>query len=506
MPTAQTTPKLTLKTMPYTRDATRFPLLALTVLLLIATACSSDPPPPNILWIVVEDQSDHYGPYGETLAKTPNVDRLAADGTTFSNAFVTAPVCSPARSALITGMYQTSIGAHHHRSARGEIKNHLAANVRLVPEILKEAGYFVTNGRFNEPGSDELATGKTDYNFDYSDDLYDGSDWSERPAGQPFFAQVQLRGGKFRNQQTLEPREGVHTNGIDPADVTLPPYYPDHPVIREDWAQYLESIEHVDWEVGRLLKRLEDEGVADNTVVIFFTDHGVSHARGKQFLYEEGIKIPLIVRPSGRVPADSTRDDLVAHIDIAATTLDFAGVLVPETMQGRPLFGPNAKPRDHVVSARDRCDETVEYLRSARTDRYKYIRNYLPQRPHLQPNRYKDGKAVIKAIRELHAEGKLNPHQERLFTVPRPKEELYDLESDPHELTNLAADPAQQETLEKLRRTLDEWIEITGDQGPEAPEAYDSDMAVYLSSRSGLQRDILVQNIATMKTWAAEGK
>ena len=492
--------------MTITRKATGFPLVALTALLLIATACSIDPPRPNILWIVVEDQSDHYGPYGETLAKTPNVDRLAAEGATFSNAFVTAPVCSPARSALITGMYQTSIGAHHHRSARGEIENHLAADVRLVPELLKEAGYFVTNGRFTETGSAELAAGKTDYNFVYPDDLYDGSDWSERAAGQPFFAQVQLRGGKLRNQQTLEPREDVHTNGIDPADVTLPPYYPDHPVIREDWAQYLESIEHVDWEVGLLLKRLEDEGAADNTVVIFLTDHGVSHARGKQFLYEEGIKIPLIVRAPGQVLADSTRDDLVAHIDIAATTLDFAGVPVPETTQGRPLFGPNAMPRDHVVSARDRCDETVEYLRSVRTDRYKYIRNYLPQRPHLQPNRYKDGKAVIKTIREMHAEGVLNPHQERLFTVPRPEEELYDLESDHHELTNLAADPAHQETLQKLRGILDEWIDTSGDQGPEPPEAYDSDMAVYLSNRRGLQRDILVRNIGTMKAWAAEGK
>ena len=212
------------------------------------------------------------------------------------------------------------------------------------------------------------------------------------------------------------------------------------------------------------------------------------------------------MRAPEQVPADSTRDDLAAHIDIAATTLDFAGVAVPETMQGRPLFGPNAKPRDHVVSARDRCDETVEHLRSVRTDRYKYIRNYLSQRPHLQPNRYKDGKAVIKTIRELHAEEKLDPHQERLFTVPRPEEELYDLESDRHELTNLAADPAHQETLQQLRRILDEWIEISGDQGPESPEAYDSDMAVYLSSRTGLQRDILVRNIETMKTWATEGK
>lgn len=481
-------------------------LFALASFLLVVSACSpAAESPPNVLWIVVEDQSDHYGPYGETLAKTPNVDRLAAEGAKFANAFVTAPVCSPARSALITGMYQTTIGAHHHRSSRGEIKNELAADVHLIPELMKEAGYFVTNGRFVEPGSDQLDTGKTDYNFVYPDDLYDGSDWSGRAPGQPFFAQVQLRGGKLRNQGALETRDDVHTNGIDPAEVTLPPYYPDDPVIRKDWAQYLESVEHVDWRVGRLLKRLEDEGVADNTIVVFFTDHGVSHARGKQFLYEEGIKIPLIISGPG-IAAGSTRDDLVAHIDIAATTLDLAGIAVPEAMQGRPLFGPGAEPREYVVSARDRCDETVEHMRSVRTDRYKYIRNYLPQRPHLQPNRYKDNKTIIKTIRRLHEEGKLNPHQERLFTVPRPEEELYNLDSDPHELTNLAGDPAHQETLEQLRQTLDEWVETGGDRGPESPEAYDSDMAVYLGSRTGEQRDILLKNIQTMKDWAAEGK
>ena len=487
---------------------TRISLATLLTLFVVITACSVEQAPPNILWIMVEDQSDHYGPYGETLAKTPNVDRLAAEGVKFTQAFVTAPVCSAARSALITGMYQTSINAHHHRGFRGEFKNELPPEVTPIPTLLKQAGYFVTNGRLTAPGSDELGVGKTDYNFVYADDLYDGGDWAEREPGQPFFAQVQLRGGKFRNQQTLEPREGVHTNGINPADVTLPPYYPDDPVLRKDWAQYLESIEHVDWEVGRLMKRLENEGVADNTVVFFFTDHGVSHARGKQFLYEEGIKIPLIVRARGRISAGSVRDDLVAHIDITATTLDLAGVGIPESMEGRPLFGPSAQPRSYVVSARDRCDETVEHMRSVRTDRYKYIHNYLPERPHLQANRYKDNKAIIKTIRELHAAGKLNPDQERLFTVPRPAEELYDLDSDPHELTNLAAEPAHEEALNLLRKHLDDWIQTTNDQGqtPEPEKVYDAEMAVYLNSRPGPQRDILVKNIQTMKTWAAAGK
>ncbi len=475
-------------------------------LLAAAWGCGAAQERPNILWIVVEDQSAHYGPYGETLAKTPNVDRLAAEGAKFTRAFVTAPVCSPARSALITGMYQTTIGAHHHRSSRSEMKIHLPDGVGLIPAMLKEAGYFVTNGRPKLDAPRELVVGKTDYNFAYPEDLYDGGDWSEREPGQPFFAQAQLRGGKLRDQRELTKRDGVKTNGIDPADVTLPPYYPDHPTLRLDWAQYLESIEHVDWVVGELMKRLEDEGVADNTIVFFVTDHGVSHARGKQFLYEEGIRVPLIVWGPGRVEAGAVREDLTAHIDIAATTLHFAGIPIPESMEARPLFGADAEPRDFVVSARDRCDETVEHLRSVRTERYKYIRNYLPHRPHLQPNRYKDNKAVVKTLRELHEAGKLDEHQERLFTVPRPEEELYDLEADPHELNNLAGDAAHAETLEKLRATLEGWIGETGDKGqePEAPEAYDAEMAVYL--KNSAQSEILERNIATMKAWAAEGK
>ncbi len=176
--------------------------------------------------------------------------------------------------------------------------------------------------------------------------------------------------------------------------------------------------------------------------------------------------------------------------------------------EARPLFGPGAEPRDHVVSARDRCDETVEHMRGVRTERYKYIRNYLPERPHLQPNRYKDGKAVIKAIRELHADGKLNPDQERLFSGPRPAKELYDLESDPHELANLAEEAAHQKTLEQHRGLLEEWIKATNDRGQslEAEEVYDADMAVYLGTRTGPQREILEKNIETMKAWAAAGE
>ena len=468
-------------------------------------ACSDTAPgPPNIVWILSEDQSDHYGPYGEQLAKTPYIDRMAEQGAIFTRAFVTAPVCSPSRSALVTGMYQTTIGAHNHRSGRGDRKIRLQGDVEPVPAIFRRAGYYVANGRLGDDGR-QLGRGKTDYNFEYEQDLYDGADWAGRAEGQPFFAQIQLRGGKRRNQRTLEPLEGVQTNGISPDSVTLPPYYPDHPKLREDWAQYLESIEHVDWEVGMVLDRLEQEGVADNTVVFFLTDHGVSHARGKQFLTEEGIRVPLVVRAPGRIEPGMVREDLVAHIDVAASSLALAGIEVPGWMEGRPLFGPGAEPREYVVSARDRCDETVDMIRSVRTERFKYIRNGVPERPHLQPNRYKDSKAVIRALRALRKEGKLAPEIEGLFFASRPEEELYDLENDPWEMRNLSKDGDYVATLETMRAMLDGWIEATGDHGQalETAGEYAADMAVYQRGQGGEQLEILLRNIADVEAWRA---
>ena len=454
---------------------------------------------PNIVWIVVEDMSCHFSYQGETTIRTPHVDRLAREGVVFDSAYITCPVCSPARSAMITGMYQTTIGAHNHRSFRGAIGHDLPAPVRTLPEYFKDAGYYVCNGA--NVAADQ--PGKTDYNFNHPKDLYDGPNPSGRRPGQPFFMQYQLRGGKYRNAEMPNP--------VSPKAVTLPPYYPDDPVMREDWARYLNSVLYVDREVGEIMARLKADGDAENTVVIFMTDHGISHARGKQFVYEEGVHIPFIVWAPGRVPGGAVRGDLVAHIDMAATSMHFANIPIPSYMESRPLFGPNARPRDYVVSARDRCDETVDRLRSVRKGRFTYIRNFYPNRPHMQPNAYKDSKEIVIRLRELYAEGKLAGHPaERLFTVPRPEEELYDRHADPWELTNLAEDPAHAQRLTELRRILDTWIRDTGDHGqtPETEAVYDSDMAVYLESRKDEPEYIqtMQRNIAQMKAWAREGK
>jgi len=478
-------------------------LLALGLLLLGAPQAAR----PNILWIVVDDMSANFGCYGDKSVETPNVDRLAREGTRFSTAFVTAPVCSPSRSALITGMFQTSIGAHHHRSGRGTDKIHLPPGVDTIPALFRRAGYFTSIGSWPIT----RAQGKTDYNFEWDKADYDSTDWADRKAGQPFFAQVQLHGGKLRDGRGLSDAVKKALGTLTSTDVVkLPPYYPDDPVIREDWARYLDSVRYTDLQVGEILKRLEAEGTAAHTLLFFITDHGISHARGKQFLYDEGVHIPLLVRGPG-MTAGAVRADLIQHVDLAASSLAAAGIPIPQGMQSRDVLAADYRPREAVFAARDRCDETVEHLRMVRTSKWKYIRNFLPKRPHLQPNAYKDAKPIVRRLRELHDSGKLTGLPEQILFAPeRAPEELYDLENDPSEVRNLAADPSHETTLKELRGRLDRWMEETGDQGrvPESAARYDSDMAVYLSElgKSPEKVKILQDNIALMKKWAAEGK
>ena len=480
---------------------------------------------PNILWFVVDDMSAHFSCYGEKTIATPHVDRLAKEGVRFSRAYVTAPVCSPCRSALVTGMYQTTIGAHHHRSGRGELKINLPAEITPAPKLFQQAGYFTCIGSGltdldfrglpfgagkgkkakNAAGS---RLGKTDYNFEWDPAIYDSHDWAGRKPGQPFFMQVQLHGGKLREgteAARAQFRERVKRElgaGTDPSKVTLPPYYPRDPVLLQDWADYLDAVRLTDAHVGRVLARLEQEGLLADTLIIFMTDHGISHARGKQFLYEEGAHVPLVMRGPG-LPAGQLRTDLVEHIDLAAVSLAAAGIGVPAWMQGKDVLSSSYVRREEAFSARDRCDETTEKIRSLRTDRFIYVRNYHPERPHLQPCAYKDGKAIVQRLRELHAAGQLPRLSEQLLFSPgRPREELYELAADPHQVRNLAGDPAFAGVLEEHRRRLDAKLIATRDPGPESMAMYDSDMKPYV----GKGNPEVERNIAQMKKWAAEGK
>lgn len=484
----------------------------------------ADPVPiagrPNILWIVIDDMSANFSCYGETAIRTPHADRLAREGLMFTRAFATSPVCSPFRSAMITGMYQTTIGAHHHRSGRGNHRVRLPDGVRPVPELFRAAGYYTCIGS-GLPGVDHRGLpsksdrkGKTDYNFDWDEAMYDGHDWAGRRDGQPFFMQVQLHGGKLRGdgletaRALLDRARSELGDALDPERVVLPPHYPRDSVLLTDWAAYLESVRLTDLHTGRVIERLKKEDLLDTTLVVFFTDHGISHARGKQFLYDEGTHIPIILRGPD-IAAGAVRNDLVEHIDVAALSLAAAGIPVPAGMQGRDILAPAYRPRDAVFAARDRCGETTDRIRSVRTDRWLYIRNYHPLRPHLQPSQYKDSKGILQRLRELHADGRLDDLQERLLFAPeRSVDELYDWTRDPWQTVNLAGDPAHAATLRDLGARLDAWIRDSRDPGPESPEVYAMEIEDELANaRPGTPRyDDFKANAGQMKRWAAEGR
>jgi arylsulfatase A-like enzyme len=459
---------------------------------------------PNILWFVVEDMSSHFAYNGEKSVKTPYVDRLAKEGVAFSNAYVTSPVCSTSRSAMITGMYQTTIGAHHHRSSQGKEKIYLPKHIKTIPELFKEAGYYTCNG------SAVGKVGKRDYNFDHDvNKLYDGADWSGKAAGQPFFAQVQLQGGKRRNQVKKDIQKKLY-DPVKVGDFELPPYYAPIKEVQDDWAAYLNTVQYVDLQVGKVLKKLEKENELDNTVIIFMTDHGVSHVRGKQFCYDEGAKVPFIVWAPQKIKA-AVRDELILHIDMAATSLHFAGIDIPDTMQARTLFGKQTKEREYIVSARDRCDETVDRIRGVRKGDFKYIRNFYPERPYLQPCAYKDKKVFMQPLKDYYAAGKMNSIQALSFAATRPAEELYELTNDKWEVKNLAGDKAYESRLVEMRELLNKWVQESNDQGqnPESDLMYNSDMKLYMDKVKPKDPDhakIIEANIAQMKQWAQEGK
>ena len=410
---------------------------------------------PNVLWIYGEDLSPDLGCYGTAAVSTPNIDRLASEGIRHTQAFVSAPVCSASRSALITGAWQTHFDAHNHRSNRDRP---LRADMKLVTDCFREAGYFTCNSQgppFDRPG-------KTDFNF-RRERPFDGVDWSERGPGQPFYAQVNITDTHRVFQPDPE-------SPIPPEDVELPPYYPDLPLTRRDWALYLESVQILDRKVGQVLARLDAEGLAEETIVFFLSDHGRAHPRCKQFLYDGGLRIPLIVRWPGRLDAGLVRDRLVSGVDLAPTALALAGVEIPGHMQGQLSLGPDAVDRDAVFAARDRCDGTDDRIRCIRTHRHKLIRNYHPERPYMQFNGYKKLQYPLWTLMPLlAARGELSPEQQAFLVPTRPREELYDLEADPHEVRNLAGDPAHEGVRRRLAERLDAWIAETRDMG-ERPE------------------------------------
>jgi hypothetical protein len=299
-----------------------------------------------------------------------------------------------------------------------------------------------------------------------------GECWRDRKPGQRFFGQVQLLGGKYG----LQGRRAKMTKHVARTAVSVPPYYPDIPEVRDEIAHHYDCLVETDREVGEIIAALKRDGLYDNTVIMLFSDHGYVMHRHKQFLYEGGIRMPLIVAGPG-IPKGQVRDDLVSSIDLAPATLGVLGLPVPPHMEGRDFLAARYSPRDHVIAARDRCDYTIERIRAVVTKRFKYLRNGLTDRPYMQPQ-YRDHMDVTIAIRAMKERGELNETQLLFYGDKKPGEELYDLVSDPHEIRNLATDPAFADTLKQHRQLLDDWIKRTGDQGQQ-PEATDGLIQVY---------------------------
>lgn len=399
---------------------------------------------PNILWLISEDTSPDFACYGNKLVKTPHVDNLAQEGIRFENAFATCPVCSPSRSAFMTGMYQNFIGAQQHRTFE---KKPLPAPVQVITHYFRQAGYFVSNGRDLQADK----PGKTDWNFEPGEAAFDGTDWTQRADGQPFFHQINF-------QMTHRTFKRDPENPINPDDVEVPPYYPDHPITRRDWADYLESLQVLDKKIGAVLQRLDDDGLSDNTIVFYFGDHGRPHVRGKQWLYDGGIRVPFIVRFPNSRKAGSVNKTMVSLIDVAPTSMKLAGISPPDHLQGHNIFGWWSK-RKEIYAARDRCDGTADRIRCVRTDRFKLIRNYYPDRPYSQFNGYKKYQYPVYTLMKIqHEKGELPPAVERFWAPTRPAYELYDLRNDPHEIHNLADNPDYKDVQEDLQSKLEKWV------------------------------------------------
>lgn len=417
---------------------------------------------PNILWILGDDLGVELACYGNPDARTPNLDQLAKDGVRYTRFYTTAPVCSAARSAFMTGMYAQTIGAHQHRTAQPD-KKPLPEGVKLLTHWFRDAGY--QSGNIAEfPAAMGLKTGgKTDWNFLFPAPAFDTRRWADLAGKQPFYAQINFQ----------EPHRDFHApKQTDPAKVKLPAFYPDLPVVRADWAAYLDSVAELDRKVGVVLKQLADEGMADNTIIVFFGDNGRCHIRDKQFCYEEGLHVPLLIRwpknfpaPAGFKPG-TTDDRLLVAVDLAPTMLALAGAPVPPKMQGRAFLGAKqGAAREYAFGGRDRCDTTELTLRTVRDQQYRYIKNLTPEKSLMSPSAYKEKQyPAWNLFKDLYAAGKLNPAQS-LFSAPTaPPEELYDLKADPDQLVNLATQPAHRATLERLRAALAGWRAEIGEK------------------------------------------
>ena len=451
---------MNLNQKPFTRRKILFIHVFLLFFIGISCKTSTQKPDelPNILMITSEDNSAYFlGCYGNEYATTPNLDKLASEGFMYTHAFANCPVCAPARNTILTGVYAASNGNEQMRSkyAKSEI-------VKTYPEYFREAGYYCTNNV------------KTDYNYagDWNaiwDDCSRTATYKNRAAGQPFFA-------VFSNTTTHESKihQQIPTEELkhDPAKVEIAPYHPDLPEVRHDWAQYYDRNEQMDAEIGEILKDLEESGEAENTIVIYYGDHGGVLARSKRYVYETGTRVPFIVRIPEKYkylfPAENPGEPvnrIVSFVDLVPTFLSIAGIEVPEYLQGDAFLGEQkTEAPEYAFMTRQRMDERYDMVRAVRDNKYRYIRNYMPFRITMQHLEYLFKAPSAQAWEDAFKAGKTNEVQSRFF-LEKPLEELYDTENDPWEINNLVDDPEYKDVLERMREQETNWMREVRDVG-----------------------------------------
>lgn len=420
---------------------------------------------PNILWLTAEDICPNLGCYGDKYAVTPQLDRFAGESVRYTQAFGITGVCAPNRSCLITGVFPTRLGSQGMRSTTT-----LPPGVKCFSEYLREAGYYCTNNA------------KTDYNFPVPkaawDDCSRKAHWRHRKPGQPFFAvfnhevchegQIRVPEKKYRQNTARLTAAQRH----DPAKSPVPPFHPDTPEVRRDWARYYDNVTAMDYQIGDKLKELEDAGLADETIVFFFGDNGTGLPGMKKWIWDGGLRVPLLIRFPRRwqhlAPAAPGRatEAMVSFVDFAPTVLSLCGVKLLPHLQGRAFLGEQVgPPREYIYGIRDRMAERFDCVRVVRDQRFQYHRNFMPHLPWSQYVSYTEEMPTMKAWRQLAGEGKLTGAAARYFAPTKPVEELYDNETDPYQINNLAADPRHRATLERLRAECVRWMQATGDLG-----------------------------------------
>jgi uncharacterized sulfatase len=420
---------------------------------------------PNILWITTEDLSLHLGCYGDETAHTPNLDRFAEKSIRYTHAFATAPLCTPARSSIITGVYASSMGTQH---LRGVVP--LSKQIECFTNELRRQGYYCSNNV------------KEDYNFPTPDDAWDESSakahWRGKKDGQPFFSvfnfmtthQSRTRYGKEdldKANQTLSPNER-----IDPDTIPIPPYYPDTPTVRINLAALYTQVTIMDKEFQQIIDQLQEDGLDEDTVVFFYSDHGTGLPRGKRWLLDSGLQVPFMVHFPKKYEhlapqaMGTFNDELITFADLAPSIHSLVGLKPKEYMQGHAFLGEHKEqPQEYIFAIRDRVDEVLMLSRSVRDHRYQYIRNFMPHRARMQRSFFSELTPIRQEIRRLHEEGKLVGHETWLMQKNIPVDELYDTSTDPYELHNLADDPNFKDILIKLKTELFRWIKETNDLG-----------------------------------------